>query len=322
MKSNKKLIAVLTTLALILAASIFSTSVFAEADNSADALLDSAAPVVSGCDLKKEDLKLTKINLTGFQMLLPKGNVLTIETPAAEFAKSEVSRNELINEGVFLYFRTNAVNACVVYGGMEKLNDLEKYYGDYSKLTKEEQKEILSQQIMEGDETSKGRFEKINGRTYLVISKNDVEVSSGTKYVYYALTTVIGDYKYIVQLVAYSPNKNDIQVINQMLNSVRVNGMSEPFSVLEIALIVCVVILLLAVGFMVFLFIRMNAFARANQELPSVIGFEMPVPTAEDDDSDDLDDDDQDYDDFEEEEPAEPEEEEEEFDATEKIIDD
>ena len=322
MRTNKKLITSLVVLALMLAASVFCMSVFADAEDDLE-LLDSAAPAVSGCDLKKEDLTMVKVDMTGFKMLVPKGSALTVESSADVFSKSEFDRNTLISENVFFYFNTNAENYCQVYAGMVALSPLEKYYGDYSKLTKEQQDELIAQQISADDTSSSGSFEKINGRTYMMISKPDVDATTGNQYVVYGLYTVIGDYKYIVQIVAINPDSNDMEVINEMLNSVKLNGLSEPVSVTEIVLIVLTVIALIAVAFAIFTLYRFDRFVKAGVAPASVFGFDLPESVADEEDTDDSDDDDSDYDEFEDdmEEENAASEETVETDHDEKIID-
>lgn len=307
MRTNKKLITTLTTLVLLLLASVFCMSVFAE--NAAD---DTPAVVatqtaVSGCDLKKEDMQIAKVNLTGFTVLVPKGIILSVESDKEVFAKSDLDRSTLIDQNVFFYSNTDKTNYCMVYAGLSELNPLEKCYGDYSSLTKAQQDELISHQITDGDTTSKGSFEKINGRTYMMISNTEQDGTSGNKYVVYGLYTVIGNYKYYVQVVAVNPNKNDLQVVNEILNSIKISGLKEPASVKEISLVVCVVILLLAVAFALFTLFRIDQFVKTGTELKSVFGFDLPVVTKTEDDSDDDDDDDgSDDDDFDDDEVVEP----------------
>ena len=206
---------------------------------------------------------------------------------------------------------------------MEQLGPLDSYYGDYSKLTKAQQDELIAQNVSQGDSTAKGSFEKINGRTYLMISKTDVDTSTGNKYVVYGLYTVIGSYKYIIQTVVINPDKNDLQVVNEMLNSIKLGGVREPLSPLDIALIVCVAVLLVAVAIALFTLYRMNRFVKTGTELKTVFGFDLPaVAPAEDDDSDDNDDtDDGDYDNFED-DASETTNETQVLDSDEKIVDD
>ena len=323
MRKNKHFIAALSVFVLVLLTSIFCMNVFAEETEGDEPLTDSGNAVVSGCDLKKEELHMETVDMAGFKMLVPKGDVLTVESPAEVFAKSDFDRGTLINEKVFFYFNNNNENYCQIYAGLEQLGPLDSYYGDYSKLTKAQQDELIAQNVSQGDSTVKGSFEKINGRTYLMISKTDVDTSTGNKYVVYGLYTVIGSYKYIIQTVVINPDKNDLQVVNEMLNSIKLGGVREPLSPLDIALIVCVAVLLVAVAIALFTLYRMNRFVKTGTELKTVFGFDLPaVAPAEDDDSDDNDDtDDGDYDNFED-DASETTNETQVLDSDEKIVDD
>lgn len=316
MRTNKKLIASLAACAMMLLASVFCMTAFAGKADSDEVVPAADNTVVSGCDLKKEDLQMVKVDIANFKMLVPKGDILSVESSAEVFAKSEFDRNTLISENVFFYFNTNKDNYCQVYAGMTDLNIFERYYGDYSSLTKEQQDELLAQQVTAGDTTSKGSFEKINGRTYMMISKTDSDESTGNKYVVYGLYTVIGNHKYIIQIVGVNPNSDDLGVINEMLNSIKLGGISEPMSTLEVALVVCGVILLAAVAFAIFTLYRIDRFIKAGAELKSVFGFDLPDVQSVEDPDDDMDDDDE----FEDEvSPSDTETDD--LDSDEKIID-
>ena len=322
MRTNKKLIASLAACAMMLLASVFCMTAFAGKADSDEVAPAADKTLVSGCDLKKEDLQMVKVDIANFKMLVPKGDSLSVESSAEVFAKSEFDRNTLISENVFFYFNTNKDNYCQVYAGLMDLNVLERYYGDYSNLTKEQQDELLAQQVTAGDTSSKGSFEKINGRTYMMISKTDSDESTGNKYVVYGLYTVIGNHKYIIQIVGVNPNSNDLSVINEMLNSIQLGGINEPISTLDVALIVCVVILLIAIAFAIFTLYRIDRFIKAGADLKSVFGFDLPdVQPAED--PDDMDDDTDDIEDDEfEDEVSVSDTETVAFDSDEKIIDD
>ena len=80
MNSNKKFFTALTALVFTLLLSVFCMTVFAETDDSYETednelseTLDVEASVVSGCDLRKDDLKMVTIKTTNFKMLLPTG---------------------------------------------------------------------------------------------------------------------------------------------------------------------------------------------------------------------------------------------------------
>lgn len=319
MRTNKKLITTLTAFVLMLLASIFCMNAFAESAEEEEPSVVSTQTIVSGCDLKKEELQLTTVKMANFKMLVPKGDILSVESPADVFTKSDFDRSTLINEKVFFYFNNNKDNYCQVYAGIEELTPLDSYYADYSKLTKAQQDELIAQNVTAGDTTSQASFEKINGRTYLMISRTDTDSSTGNKYVVYGLYTVIGSYKYIIQIVVINPNKTDLSVVNDMLNSIKLGGISNPLSVTEMVLIVCVVILLIAVAFAIFTLYRIDRFVKTGTAIKSVFGFDMPaVNTAEEDV---VDADDGDYDEFED-EADENVEETEVLDSDEKIIDD
>ena len=170
----------------------------------------------------------------------------------------------------------------------------------------------------------KGSFEKINGRTYMMLVENEQDPSTGTKFVAYGLYTVIGKYQYFVQIVAANPDKNDLQVMNEILNSIKINGLKEPMSVLDITLIVCVVLLVLAVAFALFTLYRIDRFVKTGTQLKAVIGFDLPAAAASEEEPDDSDDDDDSGDEFDDDEVVETDDEDAEVpdgDPSEKIID-
>jgi len=290
-------------MALTLIVSIFCMSVAAE-DNTDDiAALLSGTPAVSGCDLKQDDLTMVKVKTTDFKMLVPtgkdndKGELITIETSPddlskSEFAKAGYSRSTLIDGNIFLYFNTDNDNYCQVYAGLITLSPLDSFYGDYSNLTQELKDEILAQEVSADDPSTTGSFEKINGRTYLLTSKTESDEAGG-KFVTYGLYTIIGEYKYIVQVVANNPTSQDLNVINEMLNSIKIGGLSEPMTTLDVTLIVCVVVLLIAAAFAIFMIYRLGQYIKAGTVPGSVFGFDIPdvAVTDEDDASDDEDDD-------------------------------
>ena len=315
MKSNKKILTFLMVAVLTLLVSIFCMSAAAESADNAKATSSEASslPLVSGCDLKKEDLTMVNIKIAGLKMLIPtgkdngKGELITIESDPediknSQFAKAGYSRSTLIDGNIFLYFNTDSDNYCQVYAGLVPLNPLDAYYGDYSQLTDGMKDEILSQEVSADSPGITGSFEKINGRTYLLISNNSSD-STGSKEVSYALYTIIGKYKYIIQIVAVNPNAEDLKVVNEVLNSVKLGGLSEPVSTLEIALIVCVVVLLIAVAFAVFMLYRLGQYVKTETVPASVFGFDVPDAAPVEDDDDDTEAD-IDEDDVESEEPS------------------
>ena len=324
MRTNKKLIITLTVFVLMLLASIYATTVFAEttADEAPEVISDQA--VVSGCDLKKEDLQMVKVGATGFSMLIPKGEYVTAESAPEEIAKSDLDRSTLIDQNIFFYTRTGNANYFMAYAGFSDLKPLDQYYGNYSSLTKAQQDELIARQNSNGSTGMKGSFEKINGRTYMMLVENEQDPSTGTKFVAYGLYTVIGKYQYFVQIVAANPDKNDLQVMNEILNSIKINGLKEPMSVLDITLIVCVVLLVLAVAFALFTLYRIDRFVKTGTQLKAVIGFDLPAAAASEEEPDDSDDDDDSGDEFDDDEVVETDDENAEVpdgDPSEKIID-
>jgi hypothetical protein len=321
MNSNKKFFTALTALVFTLLLSVFCMTVFAETDDSYETednelseTLDVEAPVVSGCDLRKDDLKMVTIKTTNFKMLLPTGtakdmlggtgvncDLVTIESTKKEIENSKLgdmgySRSTLIGNNIFLYFNTNKDNYCQVYAGMVQLNPLDAYYGDYASLTDEQKAEVIADKTGGDGSSSSGKFEKINGRTYLIVSSSEIDETTGNQYVTYGLYTVIDNYEYIIQVDALNPNEEDNQTINNMLNSIKIGGISKPLSVLEIALIVCGAILLIGILFAVFTIYRLGSYVKAGVVPKSVFGFDVPyVAPAEDDSDDDDSDDNQDF---------------------------
>ena len=293
MRTNKKLITTLSVFVLMLLTSVFCMTVFAEKtkEKEKDTTTTTAAPVVSGCDLKKEELHMAKVKMTGFSMLVPKGELLTIESSSKEYENSELmqrgyNRSSLINGNIFLYFNNKSTNECNLVAAVVQLNPLDLYFGNYAKLTKEQQDELISQRIAStGNANAKGSFEKINGTTYMFLKSSNEE--SGNKYVDYELSTVIGQYKYVVQITATNPDDNDRDVLNEMIKSVKVSGIKEPMSPLEICLIVCVVILLLAVAFAYFTLYRLDKFVKSGATDVRMFGLNLPEPASSEDDSDD-----------------------------------
>ncbi len=293
MRTNKKLITTLSVFVLMLLTSVFCMTVFAEKtkEKEKETTTTTAAPVVSGCDLKKEELHMAKVKMTGFSMLVPKGELLTIESSSKEYENSELmqrgyNRSSLINGNIFLYFNNKSTNECNLVAAVVQLNPLDLYFGNYAKLTKEQQDELISQRIASsGNANAKGSFEKINGTTYMFLKSSNEE--SGNKYVDYELSTVIGQYKYVVQITATNPDDNDRDVLNEMIKSVKVSGIKEPMSPLEICLIVCVVILLLAVAFAYFTLYRLDKFVKSGATDVRMFGLNLPEPASSEDDSDD-----------------------------------
>ena len=137
MRTNKKLITTLSVFVLMLLTSVFCMTVFAEKtkEKEKETTTTTAAPVVSGCDLKKEELHMAKVKMTGFSMLVPKGELLTIESSSKEYENSELmqrgyNRSSLINGNIFLYFNNKSTNECNLVAAVVQLNPLDLYFGN------------------------------------------------------------------------------------------------------------------------------------------------------------------------------------------------
>ncbi|MGN0475217.1 MAG: hypothetical protein ACI4IJ_09020, partial [Acutalibacteraceae bacterium] len=166
MKKNKSLIATLLFFSMLLVASIGGLSVYAEdADDDAAADTSSAAEIVSGCDLNVKDLVKVEVKQYGFSMLVPNGNITSLDSPGDNFKAVGYSRPYFMEQGCAMQAFTNNDNYCAVSLFVEHLNSLYNYYGDYNTLSKEQQDELVQDSLDNGNKSAE--FVKINGRTYL-----------------------------------------------------------------------------------------------------------------------------------------------------------
>lgn len=301
MKKNKSLIATLLFFSLLLVASIGGLSVYADSDDAAADTTDSTvsaedtATPVSGCDLKAEDLIKVEVKQYGFSMLVPNGNVTSLDSPTENFTAVGYSRPYFIEQGCVMQVYTDNDNYCAVSVFVEDLSSLYNYYGDYNSLSPEQQDELVKDAIEEGNQTAE--FVKINGRTYLQSYVSDSSEDSADVYAQYQFTTVIDGIKYMIYIQTANAVEADKAVINEMIKSIKLNGMGVQFSVVDITMIVVVVLLVLAVALAYFFLYRVSEFTKAGIEKFAIIGFDMPQRDDESDEDDDEDEEDDDDDD-------------------------
>lgn len=323
MKKNKKMIATLLVFALTLLASIGGMSVFAQADDAATAAPEETVPtpatVVSGCDLRADKLTDVKVNQYGFSMKVPEGTVISLESDAKVFNQSDYTRSYFMEQGCILYSFTPSQNYCAVSVFVTDLDSIYNYYGDYSKLNEAQKAELIA--AAGSDDNTAAEFVSINGQTFLQVTMSDNDASTGSQYVQYQFTTVIGSQRYVIYIQTANANDADKAVINQMIQSIRLKGMSS-LSVLDIVLIVVCAVLAIAVALVYFFFYRANQFVKAGITDYPRLGFDLPDSgIAEDDIYDDEEDDVDDFEDDEDDADDEADELEKDDDS-EKIIDD
>lgn len=317
MKKNKKMTATLLIFALLLLTSICSMSVFASEDDAADTETTETV-AVSGCDLSSGELVKVEVKQYGFSMLAPDGNLTSIESPTENFTAVGYSRPYFMEQGCIMQTFTDNENYCAVSLFVEELDSIYNYYGDYSSLSKEQQEELVNDALSEGNESAE--FVKINGRTYLESYVTDSSEDTGDVYAQYQFTTVINGQKYMLYIQTVNAIEADRTVINEMIKSIKLNGMSVALSTAEIVLIVVSIVLLLAVALAYFFLFRINEFTKAGVKEFAIVGFDLPAREEDDDDNDeDLDEDD---DDLEEDDDAETEDDSEEADEVDEDSDD
>ncbi len=298
MKKNKKMMATLLVFALTLLASIGGMKVFAEADDDA-AVTTTIAGVVSGCDLSVNNLTEVKVKQYGFSMQVPQGTVISLESDATDFSHSDYTRSYFMEQGCILYTFTPNQNYCAVSVFVNDLDSIYNYYGDYSKLGQEKKAELIA--AAGTDDNTAAEFVTINGQTFLQVTMSDNDASTGSHYVQYQFTTVVGGQRYVIYIQTANANDADKVVINQMIQSIKLKGMF-PLSVLEVVLIVVCVVLAIAVALVYFFFYRANQFVKAGITDYPRLGFDLPDSgIAEDDIYDDEEDDVDDFEDDEEE---------------------
>ena len=291
---NKKMIATLLVFTMLLLASIGGMNVFAEEGigDSVDST-ETVAQVVSGCDLKAEDLVQASVKQYGFSMLVPKGNVITVDSDVSVFEASDYTRSYFMEQGCMLYCFTDNENYCAVSAFVTDQDSIYNYYGDYSKLNDTQKTELVNAAAT--DASTQAQFVKINGRDFLQVTMSDDDVSTGNSYTQYQFTTVIGGQKYVIYIQTANANDADLGVVNEMIKSIKLNGMGLQMDVLDIVLIVMTVLLVIAVAIVYFFFYRATCFVKAGINDFARIGFDLPEKTIDEDDI--YDDEDDDYDD-------------------------
>ena len=309
MKKNKKMIATLLVFALTLLASIGGMNVFAQDGDTVTATSDTAADaqtktvVVSGCDLSADKLSTVFVKQYGFSMQVPEGTVISLESEPSVFAQSDYSRSYFMEQGCILYTFTPNQNYCAVSVFVTDLDSINNYYGDYASLNDEKKAELIA--ASGSDEGSTAEFVTINGQTYLQVTMTDDDASSGNHYVQYQFTTVIGGQRYVIYIQTANANDADKAVINSMIQSIRLKGLST-LRVIDIVLIAVCAVLAIALALVYFFFYRANQFVKAGITDYPRLGFDMPDNAVEEDDiydeEDDVDDFEDDEDDFDDDE--------------------
>ena len=157
MRKNKKFIAALLTLSMFILACVGGMSVFAESDNtsSTESADDgTTAAVVSGCDLKSDNLVKAKVKQYGLSMLVPKGDLLTIDSDPSEFSSSDYSRTYFMEQGCILYSYTNNDNYCAVTVFVSDQDSIYDYYGDYSNLSAAKRDELATVTMLNSSQST------------------------------------------------------------------------------------------------------------------------------------------------------------------------
>ncbi len=320
-KKNRKLTLTMLTFVLIALVAIFGTSAFASSDDETDTTEEvSSTDTVSGCDLNADTLVTVTVEQYGFSMLIPEEGYLTsIEAPAENFETVGYSRPYFIEQSCLMQVFTDSDNYCAVSLFIEELDSIYDYYGDYSSLTEEQQQELIDEALDDGNESA--QFVSINGQTYLEAYVTDSD--DDALYEQYQLTTVIDRKEYTIYIQTANANSSDKDVINTMIGSIKLKGMTESLTAVEITLIVVCVILVLTVALAYFFLFRLNAWAKVGVRDCAIVGFNLPKVEKSSDDLDDEDDEDDDEDeDGDEDDDDELEEDEDEDDDDERIIKD
>ena len=294
MRKNKKFIAALLTLSMFILACVGGMSVFAESDNtsSTESADDgTTAAVVSGCDLKSDNLVKAKVKQYGLSMLVPKGDLLTIDSDPSEFSSSDYSRTYFMEQGCILYSYTNNDNYCAVTVFVSDQDSIYDYYGDYSNLSAAKRDELVAESSGDG---YNAEFVTINGRNYIQVTTNDN--STGDNYTQYQFTTVIGDKQYVIYIQTLNADSSDKEVLNEMIGSIKLSGEGMKLSSADIILTIVCIILLIAVIVIYFFFYRANQFVKLGITNYPRLGFDLPK-TNKLNDEDILDEDDEAYED-------------------------
>lgn len=293
MKKNKSLIATLLFFSMLLVASIGGLSVYADSDDTAaDDTAATETTVVSGCDLKSEDLVKVEVKQYGFSMLVPGGNITSIESPTENFTAVGYSRPYFMEQGCAMQVFTDNENYCAVSVFVSEQSSLYDYYGDYNSLSEEQQNELIQDSLSEGNESAE--FVKINGRTYLKSYVTDSSEETGDVYLQYQFSTVIDSTKYDIYIQAANAVDSDKAVMNEMIKSIKLSGMGMQLNAMDITLIVVVVLLVIAVVMAYFFLFRVSEFTKAGVEKFAIIGFDMPQRDDDEFDEDEEDDEDED----------------------------
>lgn len=321
MKHNKKWIATLLAFAMLVLTCMGGMSVFAESEDDLGEVADTevTAAVVSGCDLKSENLVKAKVKQYGLSMLVPKDNVITVDSDASVFSSTDYSRSYFMEQGCILYSYTNNTNYCAVTVFVSEQDSIYDYYGDYSKLSAAKRDELVAESSAEGSSTE---FVTINGRGYIQVTANDN--SSGEDYTQYQFTTVIDHKQYVIYIQTLNADANDKAVLNEMIGSIKLSGEGLQLSKADVILTIICIILLIAVVVIYFFFYRANQFVKLGITNYPRLGFDLPKANKLND-SDVIDDDEEDeeeYDDEAYDEDEEEEIEEEDDDSDERIIKD
>lgn len=317
MRKNHKLTAALLALALLVLTCVSGMSAFASEDDvTVDTVEEqSTAAVVSGCDLKEENLVRAKVKQYGLSMLVPKDNLITIDSDSEVFAASDYSRSYFMEQGCVLYSYTQNANYCSVTVFVSEQDSIYDYYGDYSKLSEDKRKELVADS---SDENSTAEFVTINGRGYIQVTASDS--STGDEYTQYKFTTVLNHKEYVIYIQTLNANADDKAVLNQMIGSINLTGEGMKLSSADVMLLVICVILCIAVAVVYFFFYRATQFAKLGVTNFPRIGFDLPKANSFDT-KEVLDEMSEDEDDFDDEEDEE-EDDEEDDDADERIIKD
>lgn len=271
---NNKFMALLLTLSMIVLTCIGGMSVFAESDNtSSDATGDETPTAVSGCDLKSENLVKATVSRYGLSMLVPKDNVLTVDSDSSVFSSSDsdYSRTYFMEQGCILYAYTSNDNYCAVTAFVSEQDSIYDYYGDYSNLSAAKRDELVGEL---SSDSSAAEFVTINGRNYIQVTTSDN--STGDNYTQYQFTTVINHKQYVIYIQTLNADSNDKLVLNKMISSIKLSGEGMKLSVAEIILTIVCIILLIAVVVLYYLFYRANQFAKLGITNYSPLGFDLP----------------------------------------------
>lgn len=303
MRNNKKLFATLLTFSMLLLTCIGGMSVFAESeDDSADAIVtEETVAVVSGCDLKSENLVKAKVKQYGLTMLVPKDHVITVDSDTSVFSSTDFSRSYFMEQGCILYSYTDNANYCAVSVFVSEQDSIYDYYGDYSNLSAAKRDELVADSSSEGTTTE---FVTINGRSYIQTTASNN--SSGDEFTQYQFTTVIDHKQYVIYIQTQNADANDKAVLNEMIGSIKLSGEGIQLSKADVLLTVVCIILLIAVIVIYFFFYRANQFVKLGITNYTRLGFDLPKANkldekdAFDDGSEEDSDDFDDYDDEEE----------------------